>query len=103
MSCNQIEELLSDLIDGELAEGARAGVEAHLAACERCRAAYRALLRTVRFVRANAEARLAASSPGGAYMDFTRAISDPDDRRPPEDVIASVFRASEDANGRSAR
>ncbi len=53
MTCDEIQELLSDLLDDELAAGARAGVQAHLASCERCAGAYRALSRTVRFVRTN--------------------------------------------------
>jgi len=76
MSCDEIEELLSDLIDDELADGVRAGVEAHIAACDRCAKSYRALERTVRFVRANSRPRLAPHTPGGAYANFTRATAD---------------------------
>ncbi len=86
MNCDQIEELLSDLLDGELADGARAGVESHLASCERCAGSYRALKRTVRFVRSNANVELEPGTPGGAYFDFTRAISDSENGADPEAI-----------------
>jgi Putative zinc-finger len=76
MSCDDIEELLSDLIDDELAAGARASALAHIASCERCAASYRALKRTVRFVRANARAELLPGTAGGEYQQFTRALVD---------------------------
>ena len=76
MSCDEIEELLSDLLDDELAAGARAGVEAHLASCERCAAAYKKLRRTVRFVRANSAGNFAPGTNGALYSDFTRALVD---------------------------
>jgi anti-sigma factor RsiW len=87
MNCEQIEELLSDLIDGELAEGARSGVESHLASCENCTSAYRKLRRTVRFVRANAEPELAPGTPGGLYALFSRSHMDPTLGRSGHDVI----------------
>jgi anti-sigma factor RsiW len=86
MSCDEIQELLSDLIDDELQEGARAGVEAHLSSCDDCARFYRQLKRTVRFVRANARADLRPGTPGGAYALFTRAMVDPAFGRPPDDV-----------------
>ena len=89
MTCDQIEELLSDLIDDELPAGARAGVEAHIASCDRCARSYRALERTVRFVRANSRPRLAPHTPGGIYADFTRAISDQSYGRDPVEVLVS--------------
>lgn len=76
MNCEEIEELLSDLLDDELAEGARAGVQAHVDTCERCGPTYRALKRTVRFVRSNSRPELLPETPGGVYHDFTRALVD---------------------------
>lgn len=77
MTCDQIEELLSDLIDNELADGARAGVESHLASCERCAASYKQMLRTVRFVRTNARVDIVPGTTGALYSTFTRSLIDP--------------------------
>ncbi len=74
MSCDEIDELLSDLIEGDLAEGVRAGVEGHVAACERCGSAYQSLKRTVRFVRAQAQVPLDPGTPGGVYREFTSLL-----------------------------
>jgi anti-sigma factor RsiW len=90
MTCEQIQELLSDLIDDELADGARAAVQSHLAVCEACAAEHRALLRTVRFVRANKSAALRPGTPGGVYMDFTRALADEAYERSGTDVIVEA-------------
>lgn len=76
MNCNAADPLLSDFIDGELAAGERAAVVAHIASCERCARALHQLRRTVRFVRANAGPELAPGTPGGVYMDVTRAMAD---------------------------
>ena len=78
MNCEQIEELISDLIDGELSEQVRAGVAQHLASCERCAALHRQMLRTVRFVRSNASPSLPAGTAGGWYADFVRSLVDAD-------------------------
>ena len=40
MQCEEIEVLLADALGGELAEDDRQVLEAHLAACERCRSEY---------------------------------------------------------------
>ena len=74
MDCDQIEELLSDLIDDELAAGARAGVEAHVASCGRCGETYRQLRRTVRFVRANAAHDAKPGEAARVYEGFIRAV-----------------------------
>ena len=74
MSCDQIDELLSDLIEAELPETARAGVEAHVATCSRCGPGYQRLKRTVRFVRAQAETPLEPGTPGGVYDEFTKLL-----------------------------
>ena len=76
MNCDQIEELISDLIDGELSEQVRTGVEQHIASCERCAALHKQMQRTVRFVRANASPTLAADTAGGWYADFVRSLMD---------------------------
>jgi anti-sigma factor RsiW len=87
MNCDQIQELLSDLLDGELADGARAGVEAHLMTCESCASEYKKLRRTVRFVRANAMPELAPDTPGGLYALFSRSHMDPTLGRSELDII----------------
>lgn len=80
MNCDQIEELISDLIDDELSEQARAGVQQHIASCGRCAGVHRQMLRTVRFVRANSSPVLRDGTPGGWYADFTRSLVDPEYR-----------------------
>ena len=90
LTCDQIDELLSDLLADELAHTARAGVEAHLATCETCAASYKAMKRTVRFVQAHANVPLDPGTPGGAYSAFTRAMMDEDYGREPIAVIAEV-------------
>ena len=91
LACDQIDELVSDLLADELPLAARAGVEAHLATCETCAAAYKAMKRTVRFVRAHANTPLEPGTPGGQYQDFTRAMMDDEYDRQPIDVVAEVF------------
>ena len=90
LSCDEIDELLSDLLADELPDAARAGVEAHLASCETCAASYKAMKRTVRFVRAHANTPLVPGTPGGQYADFTRAMMDDEYDREPVDVIAEA-------------
>ena len=96
MTCDQIDELLSDLIDDELADGVRAGVEAHLTSCEGCAASYRALKRTVRFVRANSAPALRQNSAGGNYADFVRAIT----TAPGDDTNGIIARELRVINGK---
>ena len=76
MTCDEIQELLSDLLDDELAAGVRAGVEGHLASCDVCAAAYKKLRRTVRFVRANGAGNFAPGTTGALYAGFTRGLVD---------------------------
>jgi len=90
LDCAQIDELLSDLLADELPQAAREGVVAHLGSCARCSASYRAVKRTVRFVRAHAAVPLEPGTPGGQYSAFTRATMDSDYGRQPVDVIADV-------------
>ena len=89
MNCDAIDELLSDYIDGELAEETSATVRAHIAGCERCAGAYRALRRTVRFVQNVGETTI-AGDPGRWYSDFTRALVDESSRRTPIDVLREM-------------
>ncbi len=94
MTCGDIEPLLSDLLDGDLSGDARAAVDAHLAACADCAAAYRALRRTVRFVRGNAATQIEPGTPGAAYMEFTRAIVDETYGRSPIEVMIEALTAT---------
>jgi anti-sigma factor RsiW len=48
ITCREVVELLSDLIDGELPDGLRARVEGHLASCDGCRTILEELRETVR-------------------------------------------------------
>jgi anti-sigma factor RsiW len=77
MTCDQIDDLLSDLLDGELSTDVRSAMDMHLRSCVACAASYKKLKRTVRFVRANADAALAPGTPGGLYAQFTRSHMDP--------------------------
>ena len=76
MTCDEIEPLLSDFIDGELAYDVASAMTAHIASCDDCTREYRALRRTVRFVRANGSTQMTAGTPGGVYEEFHRAILD---------------------------
>jgi hypothetical protein len=87
MNCGEAEPLLSELLDGELSEETRAAIEAHIAGCERCAADYRALRRTVRFVRGRGAIDIAPGTPGGTYMEFNRIIADPASTTDPISVI----------------
>ena len=51
MTCGEIREQLSAFLDGELADGERQAVAAHLEGCEACRREHAALARTVELVR----------------------------------------------------
>jgi anti-sigma factor RsiW len=51
-SCDETARLLSEYADGELRAFRRWRIEAHLAACEGCRAVYRSLIATVDVLRA---------------------------------------------------
>lgn len=90
LTCDQIDELLSDLLEDELPHGARAGVESHIASCATCASSYRAMRRTVRFVRAHANTPLDSGTPGGQYSQFTRAMMDETYGKEPLDVIADA-------------
>jgi hypothetical protein len=91
VSCEHIEELLSDLLDDQLAAGARGAVQAHVRACARCGRSYRALKRSVTFVRANSQPGLRHGSAGGVYAEFVRATMDPEhDADPVQTLIAGV-------------
>ena len=87
MSCDEIQELLSDLLDDELTAGAKAGVEGHLATCEGCARAYKKLRRTVGFVRRNSTVNLAPGTTGALYAAFDRALVDEEYRRERERIL----------------
>ena len=87
MTCDQIDELLSEYIDEELTDGAREGVEAHLRSCESCAASYKQLVRTVRFVRKNAPVPIRRGTGGELYANFTRAQVDPSLHEDPVGVL----------------
>lgn len=89
MNCEQIDELLSDFIDGELPEGAAAGVQAHLRACASCASSHKQLLRTVRFVQKNGRVPIRSGTAGDNYATFTRALADPSlrDGGDPVDIL----------------
>lgn len=101
MNCGEAEPLLSELLDGELPEDARAAVEAHVAGCERCAVDYRALRRTVRFVRGRGAVDITPGTPGGTYLEFNRAIADPASKTDPISVMwnALAYDSREDAKG----
>jgi anti-sigma factor RsiW len=75
MNCGEANALLSELLDDELPEAARAGVEAHVASCERCAGDFRKLARTVRFVRANVS-QGTRTAMGRAEEELMRAATD---------------------------
>jgi anti-sigma factor RsiW len=58
-SCEETRRLLSDYVEGELAEPLRGQVARHLRLCRRCRAVWRALVATMNGLRA-----LATLEPG---------------------------------------
>jgi len=99
VNCESADALLSDLIDGELSRDDRVAVEAHVASCERCARALHQLKRTVRFVRTNAGPELAPGTPGGTYMEMTRAMSDTSLRGDAERVLRDAGAAKPAAEG----
>lgn len=74
LSCDEIEELFSDLIEGELAEKTAGALRQHIATCGRCDPAYRQLQRTVRFVRAQSDVELTPGTAGGLYNEFVALL-----------------------------
>lgn len=92
-ACAQVEALQSDFIDDQLAAEARSGVELHVASCAKCAKSLRAMKRSVRFVRTNGRVEIVPRSPGGAYHEFTRAMSDPAyPRSPTETMLVELSR-----------
>ena len=78
MNCDQADELMSDLIDDEIAEADRTALTAHVSGCPACASSLKQLQRSVRFVRANGSVPLREGTPGAQYMEFTRAMMLPD-------------------------
>lgn len=91
LACDQIEELFSDLIEGELPEKTAHGIRAHIALCERCGPSYKQLRRTVRFVRAQADVPLEPGTPGGVYKEFTALLMQGESERATEVMGRAVL------------
>lgn len=90
MNCTQADDLLSEFIDGELAPDTSRDLTAHLGMCDACAAAHRQMLRTVRFVRSNADVDIVPGTTGALYALFTRTLSDPASPARPRDAITTV-------------
>lgn len=76
-ACAEIEPLLSDYVDDQLSLEAQARVREHITGCDACTAATRAFRRTLRFVRANADADVTRGT-GAVYSGWMRAIAQGD-------------------------
>ncbi len=99
MTCREYQEFFSDLHDGELADGLRRDLEAHLGACPSCAAEHAAFLRSLKALRA---AAAPAASPGfvlravaaarrePASRPSTRRLAAPAPRRAPWAVLAAA-------------
>ncbi len=74
MTCDQADELMSDLIDDDIAESDRAALTAHVSGCPACAVSLKQLQRSVRFVRTNGSVPLREGTPGAQYMEFTRSM-----------------------------
>lgn len=72
ISCSQVLEVLSDYLDGDLAEGARRRVEEHLRGCEGCARFGGEFRSTVRALRTH----LAHGELPVAVLDRLRAALD---------------------------
>lgn len=84
MECSHIKGLLSDYIDGMLEKETRALVEAHLSACEACRAEHDALKALVQ--------ELGSMEPVAPSADFLERLHDRMDRRSPvSSLIRTLF------------
>jgi anti-sigma factor RsiW len=75
LSCSQVLERLSDYLDGDLAEGPRAALEAHVKGCDGCARFGGEMVGTVRALRRHL---LGASPPPGLLARLLSAI----DREP---------------------
>jgi len=87
MTCSEADALLSELLDDELSDDARAGIESHLASCEGCAGRYRALRRTVRFVRGHAAVDIAPGTDAAAEARLQRATMDDRYGKSPMEVL----------------
>lgn len=70
MKCEEIKELLSEYVDGELSAADAASVEEHLAGCEACRAELEALRQTAALVRSLPR----ADAPQGLARHVTESV-----------------------------
>lgn len=69
MSCNEFVELVTDLIEGRLAEARRVEAEAHLGECEGCAAYLEQIRETIAALRSLAE------HPEGTVRTRERALA----------------------------
>jgi anti-sigma factor RsiW len=99
MTCDQVDELLSDYIDDDLSAGIQAAVQEHLASCDACAASLKKLRRTVRFVRSNAPTIPAARRAGRNYDDFVRSIMDEEAPRSTGEVLLEWLAGDARAEG----
>lgn len=93
MTCDEVRERLGSLQDGELEPAERAGVEAHLASCEPCRAA-RAELARQHEALARAFEPLRAQGPALAERVNARLRAEPTSAAPASLAPASLAPAS---------
>ena len=103
MNCIEAEALMSELLDGELGEDAARAASGHIDGCEGCAREYRALSRTVRFVRGNAGTQIVPGTPGAVYDDCVRAIVDESFGKNPAEVAMQFLAprdTPEERNGR---
>ena len=70
MKCEEIKELLSEYVDGELSAADAASVEQHLAGCDACRAELEALRQTAALVRSLPR----ADAPEGLTRSVTESV-----------------------------
>jgi len=70
MKCEEIKELFSEYVDGELSAADAASVEQHLAGCEACRAEFEALRQTAALVRSLPR----ADAPQGLARSVTESV-----------------------------
>ena len=88
MNCARCQDLLSDYLDGELSAPEASAAADHLSLCGSCQQRFRALRRTVRFVRSHAPVDLPPDSPVAGFHRFLAAIMREDSS--PHEVMATL-------------
>lgn len=71
MTCDEIREVMNELVDGEIPEDRRAGIDAHLAACEDCLALVTTLRLTCQIYREEGLAEV----PPGVHRRLSEAMA----------------------------